>query len=281
LNAETFGDPAGPTVVLVHGWTCRIDFWAPVVERLARDHHLVCYDQRGHGRSDVPATRAGYSTKALADDLEAVVTALVPDGARAVLAGHSMGGMTLMAAGGRSAIARRTAAALLCSTGPADLVAQALVVPERVPAGPRLLVTRQILHSRLPLGPITPVGKAALKYGVMGRRATPEQVHGCAEIVHACPAAVRARWGRVLSGLDVRPGLTMLEAPTSIIVGTADKLTPPPHARAMRQALRDCDGLTELPGVGHMAPLEQPDAVADEIRRLVTTHLTTERTEAA
>lgn len=41
----------------------------------------------------------GYSTRALADDLEAVLDATLEPGRKAVLGGHSMGGMTLMAAG--------------------------------------------------------------------------------------------------------------------------------------------------------------------------------------
>ncbi|PYC80886.1 alpha/beta hydrolase [Streptomyces tateyamensis] len=282
LNTKCYpGDPGAPKVVLAHGWTCNTDFWLPVVERLVPEHCVITYDQRGHGRSDVPVHRGRYATAALADDLEAVVAGLLQDGEQAVLVGHSMGGMTIMAAGGRSQIARRTAAVLLCSTGPADLVAQARVAPPKLPQGVRDFLTRRILKSRLPLGPITPAGRAVLKSTVMGRQATREQVQACAEIVHACPTAARAHWGRVLCELDVRAGLTMLEAPASIVVGTADKLTPPPHAHAIRRALRNCAGLTELPGVGHMAPLEDPDAVAAEIRRLVTSYLTTERTEAA
>jgi pimeloyl-ACP methyl ester carboxylesterase len=73
----------------------------------------------------------------------------------------------------------------------------------------------------------------------------------------------------------------MLEAPTAIVVGSHDKLTPPVHARAMHRALRRPDGLLELPGVGHMSPVERAAEVAGEIRRLVTTHLTSERTDAA
>ncbi|MCX4745371.1 alpha/beta hydrolase [Kitasatospora sp. NBC_01287] len=282
LNVEAFGPAGAPLVVLAHGWTCSTAFWARVVDRLAADHRVIAYDQRGHGRSDIPATRQGYSTRALADDLEAVVTRLVPAGEKAVLAGHSMGGMTIMAAGGRGAVAARTAAVLLCSTGPNDLTNQLLVVPPalRAPALRRAL-HRRILQSPLPLGPVTGLSKALLKYGTMGPATPADQVAACAAIVHACPTPVRARWAGVLGELDVRPGLTMIEAPTAIMVGDRDKLTPPVHARAMRAALRRPDGLTELPGVGHMAPVERPDEVAAELRRLVTTHLTSERTDAA
>lgn len=35
LHAEVHGDPAAPTVLLAHGWTCSIAFWAPVIRQLA------------------------------------------------------------------------------------------------------------------------------------------------------------------------------------------------------------------------------------------------------
>jgi pimeloyl-ACP methyl ester carboxylesterase len=282
LHAESYGPAGAPLVVLVHGWTCAISFWAPVINRLVADHRVIAYDQRGHGRSDIPATRRGYSTTALADDLEAVVTALVPAGQRAVLAGHSMGGMTIMAAGDRAAVAERTAAVLLCSTGPAELPRKARVAPHWLPLAVRMVMNRQFLTARLPLGPVPTVpGSAALKFAILGPDSTPDVVRASAEQVHACPTAVRARWGRVLYELDVRAGLARLAAPTAVVVGSHDKLTPPPHADAMRAALAAPDGLLVLPRVGHMSPVERPDEITAEVRRLVTTHLSTERTDVA
>ncbi len=100
LHVEEYGRADGPTVVLSHGWTCSTLFWAPVVRALSSDFRVIAYDQRGHGRSASPATRKGYGTVVLADDLQAVVELVVPEGEQAVLAGHSMGGMTIMAASG-------------------------------------------------------------------------------------------------------------------------------------------------------------------------------------
>jgi len=56
---------------------------------------LVLYDQRSHGRSG-KATAESSTIEQLGRDLDAVLRALVPDGP-IVLAGHSMGGMTIMA----------------------------------------------------------------------------------------------------------------------------------------------------------------------------------------
>lgn len=69
--------------------------------------------------------------------------------------------------------------------------------------------------------------------------------------------------------------------PAEIVVGTADRLTPPEHARALAAALPDCVGLTELPGVGHMTPVEAPDLVTGKIRALAATYIPSARGERA
>ncbi|MFE9248743.1 alpha/beta fold hydrolase [Streptomyces sp. NPDC007088] len=272
VHVEVFGPAGAPAVVLAHGWTCSVAFWAAQIRALAPDHRVIAYDQRGHGRTPAPLGPLGYSAKALADDLEAVLDATLEPGEKAVLAGHSMGGMTFMAAADRPAFREHAGAVLLCSTGPSRLVAESTVLP--LPASPlRTRLTGAILGARAPLGPVTPLGKRVLKYGVMGPGATPEQVDACARIVHACPPPVRFGWSRVLETFDAEEGVRLVEAPTAVLVGTADKLTPAVHARALTGALPRSLGLTELPGLGHMTPIEGPAAVTGLIRELVADHL--------
>ncbi|MBO1417545.1 alpha/beta hydrolase [Streptomyces sp. FH025] len=274
LHVEVHGRPGAPTVVLAHGWTCSTAFWAPVIRQLSDRYRVVAYDQRGHGSSEIPPSRARYSTRALADDLAAVLARTVPAGEKAVLAGHSMGGMTIMAAGGRPEIAERTAANVLISTGPGELVAELAVLPETVRSvGVRRFLNRRLLRSRLPLGPVTPASRIALKYATMGPSSPDGQVEATARIVHACPTAVRAHWAWVLEHLDVHAGLGRIAAPTAVVVGTADRLTPPVHAHRIVAELADPQGLLLLPGVGHMAPLERPVEVAAEIHRMAAAHL--------
>ncbi|MFJ5089254.1 alpha/beta fold hydrolase [Streptomyces sp. NPDC088674] len=280
VHVEVFGPEDAPAVVLAHGWTCSIAFWAAQIRALAPDHRVIAYDQRGHGRSPAPLGPLGYSPKALADDLEAVLEATLGPGEPAVLAGHSMGGMTFMAAAERPAFREHAAAVLLCSTGPARLVGEATVLP--LPVSPlRRRLTGAVLGARAPLGPVTPVGKKVLKYGVMGPGASPEQVDACARIVHACPSPVRYGWSRVLEAFDEEAGLRAIEAPTAVLVGSADKLTPPVHARLMDESLPHSLGLTTLPGLGHMTPMEGPAAVTGAIRDLVTTYVVAGEAAAA
>ncbi|UGY91881.1 alpha/beta fold hydrolase [Streptomyces gobiensis] len=271
LHAETHGPENGPAIVLAHGWTCSTVFWAPVIRKLAADgHRVIVYDQRGHGRS--PAAPGGYSTHALADDLCAVLDATLDEGERAVIGGHSMGGMTIMAAADRPELGRRAAALLLCSTGASRLPGEARVLPFRSPRL-RARAHRLLLGSRAPMGPVTPISKKAVKYATMGPGSAPDKVEACARIVHACPRTVRAAWGAVLGDLDLAARIPELTAPTAVIIGTQDRLTPIVHARELAAALPDCAGLHELAGLGHMTPIEAPEAVTDVLGGLVREHL--------
>ncbi|MEV7450630.1 alpha/beta fold hydrolase [Streptomyces nigra] len=268
LHVEVHGPEGAPAVVLTHGWTCSTAFWAAQIRALAVDHRVVAYDQRGHGRSPAAAV---CSTDGLADDLEAVLKATLAPGEKAVIAGHSMGGMTVMAAAARPAFREHAAAVLLCSTGASRLVAESTVLPLR--AGRlRTWLTGRLLGSRAPLGPVTAAARAILKYATMGPRSAPEMVEACARIVHACPRTVRHAWSQVLSLLDLGHGIRELTVPAAVVVGTADRLTPPVHARSLAEALPNCVGVTELPGLGHMTPIEAPELVTGKIRELVTTY---------
>ncbi|MDQ0795871.1 alpha/beta fold hydrolase [Streptomyces sp. B1I3] len=279
LHVELHGPEDAPAVVLAHGWTCSTRFWAAQVRDLAADHRVVVYDQRGHGRSPEPGP-GGYSTHALADDLEAVLRATLAPGRKAVLAGHSMGGMTLMAAAGRDAVREHGAAVLLCSTGSSRLTAESLVLPMRAGAF-RTRLTRAVLGARAPLGPVTGVSKAILKYATMGRGSAPERVDACARIVHACPRRARIAWGHVLAELDLEAGVQELRLPTAVIAGTEDRLTPPVLARAIEAALPQSLGLTELTGMGHMTPIEAPEAVTAKLRELVALYVTVDNAARA
>ena len=74
----------------------------------------------------------------------------------------------------------------------------------------------------------------------MGAGSAPEQVEACARIVHACPRGVRFAWAQVLAELDLDAAVRELTVPTAVIVGTADRLTPPVHARALARGAADC-----------------------------------------
>ncbi|GAB3115530.1 alpha/beta hydrolase [Streptomyces calidiresistens] len=258
-----------PTIVLAHGWTCAISFWDAVLDRLPPDHRVVRYDQRGHGRT--PAVRRGCAPDRLADDLCAVLAATVPDGERAVVGGHSMGAMSIVAAADRPTFRERVGAAMLCSTGTDRLIPEARVTPFRSVAL-RTRAQRLLLGSTLPMGPVTPLTEWALARTTLGPGADRRLRREVAELVHACPRRSRAEWAAVLAALDLREKLPLLTVPTVVVHGTADALTPPVHAHRIARALPNAGEPVMLPDLGHMTPMEDPGRVAGILRDLAREH---------
>ncbi|HEY1830787.1 MAG TPA: alpha/beta fold hydrolase [Acidimicrobiales bacterium] len=72
------GDAEHPTVLLIHGFPDTSAVWTPLAERLSADHHVVTYDVRGAGRSDVPTKRADFDLALLVQDVAAVADAVSP-----------------------------------------------------------------------------------------------------------------------------------------------------------------------------------------------------------
>ena len=140
LHAEVFGPSDGYPIVLSHGITCAIRAWAYQIADLAADYRVIAFDHRGHGRSGVPR-RCGYSLKQLASDLDSVLEATLAPHERAILAGHSMGGITIAAwsARYRHKVPRRADAVALINTTTGDLVRQVKLfsVPGHIVAGTR------------------------------------------------------------------------------------------------------------------------------------------------
>src|SRR5512132_3711341 len=95
LHAEVFGPEDGYPIVLAHGITCAIRVWAYQIADLSTDYRVIAFDHRGHGRSAVPARRHFYGLDHLAADLDSVLEATLAPGERAVIAGHSMGGIAI------------------------------------------------------------------------------------------------------------------------------------------------------------------------------------------
>ena len=87
-------DANARTVLLTHGYSATGEMWAGQIEALTRDHHLITWDMRGHGRSDSPDDPDLYSEALTVADVAALLDACGVE--RAVIGGLSLGGyMTL------------------------------------------------------------------------------------------------------------------------------------------------------------------------------------------
>jgi pimeloyl-ACP methyl ester carboxylesterase len=281
LHAEVFGPEDGETVVLAHGWTEALQYWTYVIRGLeGKRLRVVAYDLRGHGDS-APAKGGDYAIERFGEDLEAVLSACVPEGSRAVVAGHSLGAMSIASWAENHDVERRVRAAALLNTGVGDLIAEHLLLPlpPVAQALNRTIARRGFLGSRAPLPRYsTPLSYAAIRYIAFGPDASPAQVAFFERMLVTCPPQVRADIGMTMSEMDLHHALPRLTVPTIVIAGAEDKLTPPSHARRIAEMLPELRRLTVLEDTGHMAPLERPDAVIRALAELAS--LTAERVPA-
>lgn len=90
LHVATWGDPKNTPIVLVHGYPDSHHVWLPLIALLKTDYYVIAYDVRGAGMSDVPSRIRDYRLETLAQDLAAVVDAIIPE-RRFHLVGHDWG----------------------------------------------------------------------------------------------------------------------------------------------------------------------------------------------
>jgi len=276
LNVESYGPDDAPTVVLAHGWTCSLVFWAKQVEALIADGvRVVAYDQRGHGASGLPGP-AGPTPEALADDLSAVLASPLVRGHRVILAGHSMGAMTLIAFGARhpQELQDRVSAALLASTGMNELVVRSRIVPLPLPLAK---LARPVITWLMALSPAghqpNRWQRALTRYSALSRSASEADVVFCDALIGACPPATRAAFARMLSRLDLDEHVPRFDVPAIVVAGTRDRLTPIWHARRLAGSLPQLLEFIPVEGSGHMTPVQSADDVNAALRRLVREYL--------
>jgi pimeloyl-ACP methyl ester carboxylesterase len=229
----------------------------PVTRRLhEQGYRVVLYDQRGHGES----TRgtAPLSIDTLAHDYALVLEATnVRD---AVLAGHSMGGITIMSlATHRPEVLReRARAVVLLSTAAKSVVdgsARNAGYAGALIASP--LVTRAMRTRNGHL----------LVRGAFGTNPERAQMELTRDLFAGCDGPVRGEFLVSLATVDLLEGTATIDLPTTVLVGTRDTLM----MKKADQLVTTVPGarLVTLKDRGHMLPLEDADAVTDEIVRAV------------
>jgi pimeloyl-ACP methyl ester carboxylesterase len=279
LHVEFDGDETAPlTVVLTHGFTARLGEFEPQVEALRGRARLVLWDQRGHGRS-------GWTrlTKATVDrtgqDLSEVLDAVVPSGP-VVLAGHSLGGMTIMALARRrpELFGDRVVGVFLLATSAGGLV-QAGVVGRAVGLVRRLHLLRLWLLAMEAVAPLlerfrrrgTVVGRWFTRRYLFGRRdASREQVRVVQNLLEETPYPVVMAFYSTFLEHDESASLPVLgRVPVTIVGATHDRLTPVAHSRRMAELIGERAELVVVPGAGHSVNLTRPGIVNDAFLRLL------------
>lgn len=236
LNCELAGD--GTPLVLTHGLGNDLHFWDGVEKPLAEQHRVLRWDVRGFGGSDKPP--GPYGTQMLAADLAALLDALSLE--RVHLAGLSMGGVVAQ----RFALdfGHRVRSLILTSTSSE--------------VGDRAVRNWQRLADRVERdGFDERTADASHSFSAAFAASHPALVRAVSDQVRGNDPATYAAAARAVSDYNWTSELRRIGAPTLILQGLADQLTPPGGSVRMRRALPRAR-LLLVPEAGHLLPLEQP-----------------------
>lgn len=259
--------PSGetPTLVLAHGWTLNHTCWLDVIARVQAALprvRVVAYDQPGHGESTAPDARE-VSIRGLGSTLAEVVRVGVGTGPL-VLAGHSMGGMSIMAFAGTHPmdLAERVVGVAFMGTSAGGLSSgRSWGLVESV--GSRVLS----FAPAIPTGHfITTGGQRESLFGVQAR---PEDVERTVRMMRATSLSTLGRYYLALMEHDETDSLPRLAGiPTTILAGSLDRLTSVRHARRLAEAIPHARFL-EVAERGHMLMYEEPELVSAELVALL------------
>lgn len=237
------GTANAPAVVLSNSLGTNFSMWDPQVPALEREFRVLRYDTRGHGQTSV--TPGPYTIEQLARDVFRLLDALRLD--RVHFCGLSMGGMIGTWLGAHAG--ERIHKLVLCNTA-------------------ARIGTSETWNTR-----IENVRKAGMKTiapAVMERWLTPEfrarspEVHARAQRMledsppegyMACCAAIR--------DMDQREAISAIRAPTLVITGSKDPVTPPAEAHFLVNHIAGAR-YVELE-TAHLSNLEAPARFTSEL----------------
>ncbi|MBP1207382.1 pimeloyl-ACP methyl ester carboxylesterase/ketosteroid isomerase-like protein [Duganella sp. 1411] len=230
-------------LVFLHYYGGSSRTWDPVAAKLSGRYRIVAIDHRGWGESDAPAH--GYGIADLSADAEGVIHTLGLQ--RYILVGHSMGGKV---------------AQLMASQRPAGLEGIVLIAPS--PPSPMALSEEQ---------------RATLAGAYQSRQsvefvidnvltAKPLDAASRAQVIEdslkGAPQA-KAAWPDVGMREDITKAVSSIDVPTIVISGEHDQVDRVTTLQAELLPRIPHAALHVLPGVGHLSPLEAPEAIAQKI----------------
>jgi 3-oxoadipate enol-lactonase len=233
LRVETWG--AGPPYfVCLHGLADTLSIWSRLAPGLADRGQVVLVDQRAHGGSDAPP--GPYRREDLATDVRGLLDRLTID--RAVLVGHSMGGVVVLT----TALAYPERVARLVLLGTAS------------EASPRVAAWYERIACAAEIDGLA--GLAGAIYGAGADRRVDGDPRGIAHVTRCLKS---------LADDPLTPRLPAIACPVLVVVGEND----PMGVGASVIIQRHIPGaqLEVIPGRGHWLHVEAPDLLLHIVDR--------------
>jgi len=237
---------SGKPLVLVHGYPLDHTIWNEVVPLLENDFDLILPDLRGFGQSD--AVESPYKIADMASDIAGLLDHL--DIEQTAIAGHSMGGYVALAFA-RAYSERVLGLGLVASQAPAD-------PPERKQG--RYDAAAEIMKTGVnPVADSMPV-----------KLSPDERVQAYAQKLIAAqrPTGLAGALKAMAERDDSTATLSGFQFPVVLVHGEADELIPIQRAQEIKTAIPSATFI-ELPNVGHMPMMEDPQTTADTLKKLL------------
>jgi len=227
------GGPATP-ILFLHGVGSDKSVWQAQLAHFAASRRAVAIDYPGYGES---APRGGATRDDFARAALAVLDALEIE--RAHVCGLSLGGVVAIAM--HALAPRRCASLVLADSFAVHPEGQAIY--DRSTAASRTMSMRELAEARA----------ASLLGGGAGDEIRIEVIETMSRID---PAAYR-QGAEAVWLADQQHRAASIAAPTLVLVGDEDKITPPALSQALAKLVRGAS-LEVIAGAGHLANLEKP-----------------------
>jgi proline iminopeptidase len=254
-----YGDPSAPPLLLLHGGPgASHDYLLPQMLVLASDHRLVCYDQRGGGRSRSDDDRVPLGWHDQVADVARVAAEL--DVAPLNIVGYSWGGLLALLYAIEAAAGRVTPApASLALIDPAPVTRAYREEFEREfarrQASPEVAALRDELQgSGLRERDPEAYRQRTFELSVAGYFADPRRAHDLTPF--RVTGRVQQSIWQSLGEYDILPALEAVQAPAFVVHGRQDPI-PLASSQAVARALHT--GCVVLEHCGHVPYVEQPD----------------------
>ena len=241
---------SGPVILFVHGFPLDHTMWLELTELLAASFRTIVPDLRGFGNSSVTPHRV--SMEQYADDLQRLLTALDCRGP-VTFCGLSMGGY--IAWQFQKRFPELVGSLVLCDTraaGDSDEIMRA-----------RLIMAARVEREGTGFIPAALLPKLFSESTCDRRQDLIENARQV--VLRNSPQGIAAAQRGMARRTDVTERLSGIDVPALLLCGVDDVISPPAEMRAMAARMPRAE-LVEIPDAGHMAPVENPQAVAAALR---------------